>query len=181
MQRNLRPRLAAVVLCVVLLAACGGQPTAPPAQVPVPGGSESAPEPVEPEPPEPPAPEPQPWDDMTLPEGCDAAWSVSEEGGLILTHYDTGSRADAALPQGRPYQIAARCLAGNRTLQSIVIPADVTAVGAGAFANCTALRSVRFEGTLPQLPARCFTGCSALEELVLPQGLTCIGMQAFSG
>ncbi len=66
-------------------------------------------------------------------------------------------------------------------LVDLVVPEGVTSIGTYAFADLTALRSVRFPESLITIGTMAFSGCSQLTQLQLPEGLTGIGDRAFSG
>ena len=65
-------------------------------------------------------------------------------------------------------------------LTEVIIPQGVTAIGANAFKDHTALRSVSIPDSVTSI-ASSFFGCTALEDVTLPQGLTAISAFAFSG
>ena len=66
---------------------------------------------------------------------------------------------------------------------TVKIPASLTAIGNGAFANCKKLSSVVFaDGSqLSGIPASAFAGCSALAEITLPASVKTIGNNSFEG
>ena len=71
-----------------------------------------------------------------------------------------------------------------------VIPSDVTALKAGAFANCTGLTAVTIPGSVKIIPGNanagdtstlsCFHGCSNLESVTIQSGVTTLEPRAFS-
>ena len=67
----------------------------------------------------------------------------------------------------------------NTTLDSVVIPPEVSALGEHCFSECKKLTSVVFEGKMERIPRGAFCGCSALEEITWPQGLATIEGWAF--
>lgn len=67
----------------------------------------------------------------------------------------------------------------NESLDEVVIPPMVSALGESCFARCKNLTSVTFEGRLERIPYGTFWECFALEEIVWPQGLTTIENSAF--
>ncbi|MBR5479140.1 MAG: leucine-rich repeat protein [Clostridia bacterium] len=95
--------------------------------------------------------------------------------------------------------------AGFTALESIELAESVTRIKAGAFKDCTALKSVTlpniglifleestFEGctslkeinlpiTIGTVEKRLFAGCTALESVILPKYATCIEQSAFEG
>lgn len=77
--------------------------------------------------------------------------------------------------------IAEGAFASARGLTSVTLPASIQSVGPYAFAKCTALVCVVFEGEQVISLGDCaFAGCHALESITLPQGLEEIGRDAFS-
>ncbi len=69
--------------------------------------------------------------------------------------------------------------AGNTHLTGIKMPATITKVSEGAFANCTALVYAEFAGALETIGARAFENCTALLAFEIPTGVTLIGDNAF--
>ena len=61
------------------------------------------------------------------------------------------------------------------------LPANVNSLGSGAFANCTALKSVVLPETIDDIQGTLFEGCTALESVTLPAGVTQIYNGAFNG
>lgn len=79
---------------------------------------------------------------------------------------------------------------GCEALVSIEIPASVETIETGAFANCTALKTVTFEkgsqlkrivGVYKKDPHGAFEYCSALTSIEIPASVTEIGTNAFYG
>lgn len=66
---------------------------------------------------------------------------------------------------------------------AVKIPAALTSIGNGAFANCKKLSSVVFaDGSqLSGISASAFAGCSALADITLPASVKTIGNNAFEG
>ena len=64
-------------------------------------------------------------------------------------------------------------------ITSLKIPATVTSVGEGAFADCKKLASVVFENGATEIGASAFANCSALASVTLPANLETIGESAF--
>ena len=67
----------------------------------------------------------------------------------------------------------------NTTLQSIVLPPNITSIGTGAF-NTNQIRSIIIPEGVTSLGDNVFTDCSQLEEVKLPKSLTTIGYDAFA-
>jgi hypothetical protein len=57
----------------------------------------------------------------------------------------------------------------------------VTAIAAGAFADCDGLKSLTLPATLTSIGDNAFAGCTSLTSLILPAGLTTLGNAAFAG
>ena len=71
------------------------------------------------------------------------------------------------------------------TVADAVIPSTVkghpvTSIGESAFANCTALQSVRFEAPIKSIGTIAFGFCTGLTSIALPEGLETIGQSAFA-
>ena len=80
----------------------------------------------------------------------------------------------------RVTEITEGAFAGNGILTSVSLPAGVTAIGARAFENCTALTSADIAGT-ETVGEAAFAGCALLENLTTSGALTEIGEDAFAG
>lgn len=79
-------------------------------------------------------------------------------------------------------KIGERAFAGCAHVTKISIPDTVTSLGALAFLNCAALRTVDWPQTgVTSLPDRAFAGCSSLTSLEIPSTVTEIGASAFAG
>lgn len=78
-------------------------------------------------------------------------------------------------------EIPANLFEGNRTITSVTIPAGYESIGNSAFAGCSKLVSVQFEGesSLLTLGNSAFENCTALESFTLPATLTRIGAMCF--
>ena len=61
------------------------------------------------------------------------------------------------------------------------IPAGVTTIGFGAFANATNLTSVNIPASVQTIETSAFQSCSALTSITIPDGVTTIGAYAFYG
>ena len=67
------------------------------------------------------------------------------------------------------------------SLTSISIPASVTTIGDGAFAECSSLTSISIPDSVTSIGDSVFEGCSRLTSITIPDGVTSIGDSAFSG
>lgn len=61
------------------------------------------------------------------------------------------------------------------------IPASVTTIGFGAFANATSLTSVSIPASVHTIETSAFMSCSALTSITIPDGVTTISGGVFSG
>lgn len=67
------------------------------------------------------------------------------------------------------------------SLESVELPATVTAINDGTFQNCSSLTSLKIPETVKTIGANAFTGCKNLKELEIADGVTSIGKNAFTG
>ncbi|OAV69872.1 hypothetical protein Barb6XT_00210 [Bacteroidales bacterium Barb6XT] len=67
---------------------------------------------------------------------------------------------------------------GNRTIQTVQLPAEITSLPAGTFSSCSDLEAV--EGMVTSVGASAFSGCSNLQAIPFGQQLVSIGDYAFS-
>ena len=67
-------------------------------------------------------------------------------------------------------------------LTSIIIPANVTSIGSGAFSFCADLETVTFEAgsKLETIGYMAFFDCNSISAITIPAGVTSIGDHAFS-
>ena len=57
------------------------------------------------------------------------------------------------------------------SLESIVFPSTLTAIGYDAFRDCANLKSIDFNGCSAYVENQCFMGCSSLEEVYIPNSI----------
>lgn len=89
-------------------------------------------------------------------------YTLGNDGTVKLTEFTTTATvADAVIP-------------------STVKGHPVTSIGESAFANCTALQSVRFEAPIKSIGTIAFGFCTGLTSIALPEGLETIGQSAFA-
>lgn len=79
--------------------------------------------------------------------------------------------------------INAECFAGDTSLESIVIPNDVTAMQASVFSGCSNLKNVSLptNSSFKTLNNSIFEKCTSLTELVVPENVVTIKNSAFKG
>ncbi len=143
----------------------------------------SDPQPTDPEPTDPQPTDPEPSEIPTENEnldvggcGADLIWTYDKTSG-VLTITGSGEMLDynsygASRVPWQPYR---------ETLTEVVFPSGLTHVGAGAFRDCTALKSVVLPDGVEQLSNSVFANCAKLEHVVLPARMTKIGIGAFGG
>lgn len=104
--------------------------------------------------------------------------------GGVITEY-TGSETNVSIPQSiggnKVTAIGAGAFAGNTEIKSVSLPSGVTQIGQEAFADCTLLGSVSLPSTLKLVGIGAFYGCTALKSVSLPSGTETIGDEAFAG
>lgn len=61
----------------------------------------------------------------------------------------------------------------------VVVPPEVTSIGAGVFRDHLNLREVYLPDTVTSISSEAFSGCTNLSKINLPEGLTSIGPKAF--
>ena len=66
-------------------------------------------------------------------------------------------------------------------LRAVTIPDSVTIIGNGAFYNCKALTSVSLPDSLTEIWSSAFEDCTGLTSVTIPDSVTEIGESAFSG
>ncbi len=70
---------------------------------------------------------------------------------------------------------------GFKDLIQVTLPAGVTAIGDGAFWNCTSLSSIKLPDGIAVIGSNAFEGCTSLTGIEIPEGVTTIGDAAFYG
>ena len=65
---------------------------------------------------------------------------------------------------------------------TLVIPSSVESIGAEAFSECSALKTIRFKGVsrLDSIGDEAFYSCTSLTSITIPSSVTYIGFDAFS-
>lgn len=90
-----------------------------------------------------------------------------------LTLRGSGAMEDWGEWKERPWE------AFREEIRSVTIDSGITAVGDGAFRDCTALEEVELADTVERLGVFAFRGCTVLQKITLPRGLWMIGAKAF--
>ena len=79
--------------------------------------------------------------------------------------------------------IGAAAFEGCTSLTSVIIPDSVTSIGDKAFYGCTKLGSVTFgeNSELTSIGQLAFKGCTSLSSITIPEGVPTIGEKTFDG
>lgn len=73
------------------------------------------------------------------------------------------------------------CYGGESKLETVYLPASVSAIGVDAFKGWPALKEVRFFGPVEEIRSGAFRDCTALEQFEIPEGLETIPDYMLSG
>ena len=103
---------------------------------------------------------------------------VIEDDGVTLSGY-TGPGGNVTIPAGIT-TIASGVFADNGAITSVVVPDTVTSMGTGVFSGCTGMSSVTLSGNISSIPDSTFYNCSSLGSVSLPS-VSSIGSNAFYG
>lgn len=76
-------------------------------------------------------------------------------------------------------RIPNKAFAYKRSLETIILPKDLTVIGDEAFAGCVNLKSIDLPETLEIIEAGTFRGCISLTSIKIPQNTIQIKEQAF--
>ncbi len=114
------------------------------------------------------------------------AWLSAQPAGVVyLGNYayafisgEGNSTADITLRDGTT-SFADTLFAGQKGLNSVVIPDSIKTIPAGAFASCTALVSITLGNGVESIGDSAFANCSALKTVNFGTGLKTIGTKAF--
>ena len=116
----------------------------------------------------------------------DYTYTLDTDGNATITKY-TGSTADLTIPDsldGHPVvEIEGEAFAENTALTSVKLPASLQEMGAWAFKNCTSLKSVFIPKSLDYCAGAGdgpFAGCTALDTITFETGVTQIAAGLFA-
>ena len=106
----------------------------------------------------------------------------ANDSGWTITEY-TGTAKDITIPaefDGKPVTMLAESLFMNyMSLERIVIPSSVTAMGKFVFQGCGNLSNVTLSLNLRAIPEGAFEYCTSLESIAFPASMTSISSSAF--
>jgi len=114
----------------------------------------------------------------------DRQWILINPAGLfgsatLLTN-DYNSGIGRMVFDGELYSMGDKAFYNLRRLETIDLPDGIKEIGHQAFANCTALASIRFSPQLTSIQSHAFENCTALESISLPETVNSIGLSAFA-
>ena len=69
---------------------------------------------------------------------------------------------------------------GCTSLESVILPANLSSLPAYCFADCSSLSDVTLPASITSIPSYCFANCKALTTLDLPDGIQTIALLAFT-
>ena len=76
--------------------------------------------------------------------------------------------------------IGTGAFAGNTDIRSVHIPSGVTRIGQEAFVDCSNLTSVSLPSSLRSIGIGAFCSCASLTSVNIPSGVTTVGDDAFA-
>ena len=118
----------------------------------------------------------------TLPPTTSPEINYGSSGGVI-TEY-TGSDTNISIPSSigssTVTAIGSGAFAGNSDIRTVSIPSSVTQIGQEAFADCTSLASISLPSSLELIGIGAFYGCSDLTNISVPSGTKTIDDEAFA-
>ena len=103
-----------------------------------------------------------------------------DEGNFVDSWFSSAKNITTFTFGDKVEYIPAHLCKGMDKLTSITIPNNVTAIGRGAFTNCSALTSVTLSNKLTLLNDELFQGCSGLKTIEIPNSVTKIGYAVFN-
>lgn len=118
---------------------------------------------------------------VTIPPGLEPNFNPFH-GCAFLKNFNTGENPAFVSDKGVLYSD------GGKTLYyyngddggEFTIPDGVTAIGAGAFANCTSPTKINIPASVTKIGKSAFSNCHSLKEFTIPSGVTSVESFAFS-
>jgi hypothetical protein len=123
------------------------------------------------------------WALLFLPPMLRAQFTYSVNYGTITITSYTGTNTAVTIPSvinGLTVTDIGTNVFDSDEVTSVIIPDTVTSIGAGAFANCTALTNVSLPLGLTEIESNAFVNCG-FASITIPDGITNIGASAFWG
>ncbi len=122
---------------------------------------------------------------MPVPVGAvsEFTYTLKEDGTAIITKY-SGHAAEVEvhwnLDGHMVTEIGAGAFAENTAIQKVKLPVGVLVIREEAFLNCVRLKEVQLPGRLETIEDRAFWGCSALVDIFLPDSVAEFGEDCFA-
>ena len=101
------------------------------------------------------------------------------DGGTEVISYN-GNGGAVTIPAGVT-TIDSGVFANQTNITSVSMPDTVNNIGTGLFSGCTGLSSVSLSGNISSIPANTFYNCSSLGNVSIPSSVSSIGSSAFYG
>ena len=95
--------------------------------------------------------------------------------------FEGHSEIDTIIMWAKPTEIGARCFKGCTSLTDISIPSSVLTIGEAAFEGCTSLETVIMWAKPEEIKANTFKGCTSLTDISISSNTKVIGKSAFEG
>ena len=80
-----------------------------------------------------------------------------------------------------PYRGKVHLYLNGEEIKQLVVPNNVTTIGASTFKNCAGLTSVIIPDNVTIIYGSAFEGCTNLASVSIPEGISSIGAKAFAG
>ena len=108
--------------------------------------------------------------------------NYSTSGGIITEYKgnDTNISMPSSIGTDTVTAIGTGAFAGNTKIKSVSVASSVTQIGQEAFADCTSLSSVSLPSSLELIGIGAFYGCSDLTSVSIPNGTKTISDEAFA-
>ncbi|MBP5622144.1 MAG: leucine-rich repeat domain-containing protein [Thermoguttaceae bacterium] len=104
------------------------------------------------------------------------------EDGVVIAKYngeDSEVEIPATINDAPVVEIGRDAFSFSDTIQEIVVPENVQAIGTYAFLNCSELETVELPKSLKVVGYCAFSGCSELRSIDIPDGVTTLGEGTF--
>ena len=124
---------------------------------------------------------------VTIPEsvatsiGNGAFSGLSETAFVKVVIDDIDSWLTKAFVSKWPYGGQMHLYLNGEEIKQLVVPNNVTTIGASTFRNCAGLTSVIIPDNVTIIYGSAFEGCTNLASVSIPEGISSIGAKAFAG
>lgn len=99
-------------------------------------------------------------------------------GTVVVPQYEGKDNKDGSFSAVKVTSFAASAFAGNKDIETVVLPVYITEIPDGAFAGCTNLKTVIAYG-VTKIGANAFSGCTSLSKFSVDNAITSLGVKAF--